>query len=244
MAAILNTAERVGAQTVVRVLPSPGLKRDVELRQADIRRALQPLDRSMAERERAAKAVAAVLAGWVGAKVTDPAAKVAAYIAVLGDLPCWVVEQVCLEVARGRIEGLSPDFPPSAARLHQLGEEVIARLRKEAADLEAVRSARLTAEPVPDPEARDRIAVKFKALHDELDQGGKAEFEARQRVKLELDKAAFTRAQERTRREYAELGQDMPSPLALSPTALKLMREVDAERHGETAIDQQGEDAA
>lgn len=244
VAAILNTADRVGTQTIVRRLPTPALKRQIEVRQADIKRALLPLDRSIAERDRAAKAIAAVLSGWVNAKVSDPAAKVAAYLAVLGDLPVWAVEEVCRDVARGHVSDIDPNFPPSAAKLHQLAEEVVYRLKEEAKNLEAVRTATLTAEPVPTPEERGRIAVRFQALHDELTEGTQAEFKARQRIKHELNREAFAQAQERTRREYAEMGQEMPSPLALSPTALKVMRDVDAERRGETALDRQGEDAA
>lgn len=217
--AILNTAERVGGATVVRTLPTPRLAAAIAQRQADVRRALAPLERSMAEKERAAKAVAAVLSGWVTAKVADPAAKVAAYIAVLGDLPCWVVEQVCRDVARGHVDGLDPDFPPSAARLHQLGEEVIGRLRKEAADLEVVRTATLTAEPAPSEEERGRIALGFQKLHEELRDGDKATFEARQRLSIERDKQVLAEGQARVRREYAAIGQEPPSPLALSITA-------------------------
>lgn len=219
IAVILNTAERVAGVTVVRQLPSPRLIADITVRQHDLRRALAPLERSVAEKERAAKAVAAVLSGWVMAKVADPAAKVSAYIAVLGDLPCWVVEQVCRDVARGHVDGLDPDFPPSAARLHQLGEDVIARLRKEAGDLAAVKDAKLTAEPAPGADERARIALGFQQLGEELKQGDKAAFEARQKLSLERDKEALAAGQERVRREYAAIGQEPPSPLALSVTA-------------------------
>jgi hypothetical protein len=224
---ILNTAECVNGQTVVRNLPSPMLKRDIEARQAELRRGLAPLDRSIAEKKRAAKAVAAVLSGWVNAKVADPAAKVSAYIAILGDLPCWVVEQICREVARGHVNGIDPDFPPSAARLHQLGEQVIARLRKEAVDLETVKNAKLSADPTP--EERKIVGLKFMELQEEM----AARTGLGNRVSdkpFVRDEKAFEAAQARVRREYAALGKEPPSPLALSPTALKAMRDVDAGR--------------
>lgn len=239
VAAILNTSDRVGDQTIARYLPSPALKRDIELRQSELRRSLAPLERSIAEKERAAKAVAAVLSGWVNAKVSDPAAKVSAYLAILGDLPCWVVEQVCREVARGHVDGLDPDFPPSAARLHQLGEDVIERLRREAAALDAVKNARLTPEAQPTEAERDRIRFGFQKLSEELQAAAPAGKPEAERQKI--DPAAFAKAQGRVRSEYAALGSTPPSPLALSPTALKVMRDIDAERNRALPMDEAAE---
>lgn len=54
---------------------------------------------------------------------------------------------------------------------------------------------------------------------------------------------ALARAQERVRREYAADGRTPPSPLALSPTALKAMARIDAERNG-TLIADRSEAAA
>lgn len=218
VASIMNTVERAGAEFVAKRLPSPELRKSIAMRLADVRRSLQPLERSIAEKERAARAVAAMLSGWVNARVADPAAKVSAYIATLGDLPCWAVEKVCAEVARGHVEELDPDFPPSAARLHQLGEVAIERLRKEANDLHAVSIAKLEATP-PTEEERQRIGAKLMDLKDELSSGDPAEHEARQRVKFEQNAAELSRQQARVRAEYAEQGLTPPSPLALSITA-------------------------
>lgn len=219
VASILNTVERIGQQVVARRLPSEQLRSAIKLRMADVRGALLPLERSIAEKERAARAVAAMLSGWVNARVADPAAKVSAYVATLGDLPCWAVEQVCAEVARGHVEGLDPDFPPSAARLHQLGEEAIERLRKEANDLHAVSVAKLEA-PAPTEDERKRIGARLMDLKEELDHGDPAEQQARQRVKFEQNAAELARQQARVRAEYIDAGLPPPaSPLALSITA-------------------------
>lgn len=218
VASIMNTVERVGAEFITKRLPSTELRGEIKLRLADVRRALLPLERSIAEKERAARAVAAMLSGWVNARVADPAAKVSAYIATLGDLPCWAVEQVCGEVARGYVEGLDPDFPPSAARLHQLGDTAVARLRKEANDLHAVNTATLEEVP-PTEDQRARIGVKFMELKAELSKGDPVEHEARQRVKFEQNKTEMELQQARVRAEYAEHGLNPPSPLALSMTA-------------------------
>lgn len=220
---ILNTVERVGAEFIAKRLPSPELRRAITVRLADVRRSLMPLERSIAEKERAARAVAAMLSGWVNARVADPAAKVSAYIATLGDLPCWAVEKVCAEVARGHVEGLDPDFPPSAARLHQLGEDAIARLRKEMGELHAVNIAKLEVAP-PTEEERQRIGVQLMELKEELESGDPSEQEARQRVRFEQNTAERQRQEFRVRAEYAAAGLAPPSsPLALSLTALRDM---------------------
>lgn len=229
VASIMNTIERVGAEFIAQRLPSTELRAEIKLRLADVRRALLPLERSIAEKERAARAVAAMLSGWVNARVADPAAKVSAYIATLGDLPCWAVEQVCGEVARGYVEGLDPDFPPSAARLHQLGNDAVARLRKEANDLHAVNTATLEQAP-PTEDQRARIGLKFMELKAELSQGDPVEHEARQRVKFEHNRDELELQQARVRAEYAACGQIPPSPLALSKTALRAMAQVDEAR--------------
>lgn len=238
VAAIMNTVTRIGQDFVATRLPSVELRSAIKLRLGDVHRALLPLDRSIAEKERAARAVAAMLSGWVNARVADPAAKVSAYIATLGDLPCWAVERVCAEVARGHVEGLDPDFPPSAARLHQLGEEAISRLRKEANDLHAVTVARLEA-PVPTEEERARLGAKLMDLKEELQTGGDDEHQARQRVKFEQNAAELARQQARVRAEYAAAGLPLPAnPLALSLTARRVIAQIDAERNRDLPADQ------
>lgn len=227
VASIMNTVERDGAEFIAKRLPSPELRKSIAVRLADVRRSLMPLERSIAEKQRAAVAVAAMLSGWVNARVADPAAKVSAYVATLGDLPCWAVEKVCAEVARGHVEGLDPDFPPSAARLHQLGEDAIERLRKEASDLHAVSTAKLSA-PEPTPEERQRIGTKLMDLKADLQTGGVEEDQARQRVRFTQNAAELARQQARVRAEYAEQGLEPPSPLALSITARRDMAERDA----------------
>jgi hypothetical protein len=222
VASIMNTVEKVGSGFVAKRLPSPELRSAIAVRLADVRRSLLPLERSMAEKQRAAVAVAAMLSGWINARVADPAQKVSAYIATLGDLPCWAVEKVCAEVARGHVEGLDPDFPPSAARLHQLGEDAIDRLRKEAGDLHAISMAKLEA-PAPSEEERKSIGVQLMSLKEELDHGTDADHTARQRVRFEQNAADLSRQQARVRAEYAEQGLVPPSPLALSITARRDM---------------------
>lgn len=57
------------------------------------------------------------------------------------------------------------------------------------------------------------------------------------RKDCKADQKALAAAQERVRREYAAIGKEPPSALALSPTALKAMHAVAAERNRETPAD-------
>ncbi|MGA7805445.1 hypothetical protein [Bradyrhizobium sp.] len=222
VAAILNSVERVDGQTVARQLPTPELRQAVAARIDGIRRTLSPLDRSTAEKERAARAIAAMLSGWINARVADPQAKVATYVTTLADLPCWAVQSVCADLARGRVEGVDPDYPPSAARLHQLVEKAIAPLRKEAYALDTVNALTLEAKQ-PMEQERKRIALQLLDLRDRLERGNEEEHQARQRVKFEQNAAALTAQRDRVGREYAAFGLVPPSPLALSMTARRDM---------------------
>lgn len=228
VASIMNTVEKVDGQFVGTRLPTPELCKSIDVRLRDVHRALLPLGRASAERERAARAVSAMLTGWINAKVSDPAAKVAGYITLLADLPCWVVEQVCYDAGTGRIEGLERAYPPSAAQLHALCEERLERLRKEAADLAAARSIKLVAH-VPDEEERIRIRTKLMDLSERLSQGDDKEVEARLRVKAEQNTAAAQAAQARVKAEYEAVGLEPPKDLrfALSLTARREMAERD-----------------
>lgn len=223
---IVNVVEMVDGQAVAPRVPSQQLRKLAAVRLADVRRALAPLGRAVAEKERAGRAVAAMLGGWINARAADPAAKVAAYVTALADLPCWAVEQVCQDVARGRVEGLDPAYPPSAAQLHQLCEEALRRLRKEAADLALMGSVKLL-EHQPSAEERVQLRTKLMGLRDRLDRGGEAEEAARLRVRTEHNAAELARQQDRVRAEYAAKGLTPPSPLALSITARKDMQERD-----------------
>jgi hypothetical protein len=224
VASIMNTVEKVDGQAVATRLPTPELRKSIIGRLADVRTALAPL-RGIAEKDRAARALVDMLRGWFNAKSDDPRAKVAGYITILQDLPCWVVEQVCQNVAAGRVEGLDRAYPPSAAQLHVLCEEALERLRKEQSDLLMASTVKLAAEPVPTEAERLRIGTKMVDLRDELEHGNADDVEARLLVKREQNNAELARQQSRVAAEYAAAGMAPPSPLALSLTARRDMQE-------------------
>lgn len=231
---ILNTLEYLDGHPVAESLPSPELRKEIALRLEDIRRALLPLGRAMAERELAERAVAALLQS-TNMRAADPRAKVAEYTAVLSDLPVWAVKQACHDFARGLVEGVNPDFPPTAARVHQHSEAVLAPLRKEAKRLETVRAVTLKANRRT-PEERQRMALNFLALKDELAREPEHVCAANE-VKRVMENQAARKAQQlRARKEWAEVGIAPPaSPLALSPTCLRDMALRDAAREPERA---------
>lgn len=239
VASILNGVEMVAGQAVARRLPTPELRGAIDVRLADVRRALAPLSRALAEKERAARAIADMLTGWINAKVADPRAKVAGYVAILADLPCWAVEQVCRDAGTGRIEGLDPAYPPSAAQLHVLCEELLARLRKEAADLITAGTVKLVAH-VPSEEERLRIGVKLVDLGAELKRSERGDEIEGLRVKAERNAGAMAEQQARVAAEYAAAGLAPPKDLrfSLSLTARKEMAEREAERNHSLPLDQ------
>lgn len=90
-------------------------------------------------------------------------------------------------------------------------------------------------------DVRDYIVNGFAELQAHL-RGDDDRAEIRNRIKLNTE--ARQRAQERTRKEYAELGMVPPSDIALSITALRVMADVDAERNRTLGVDQPAMEAA
>lgn len=166
VAVIHNTVEYLDGHPVADTLPTIELRLAIAHRLEAIRRALLPLDRAMAERERAARVVNTMLTCW-NLRQDIRETKAAMYVLALGDLPVWAVEQACQDVARGLVEGLDPDFPPSTARVHQLAEAVLAPLRKEAKRLDVAKMVTLKPHRQT-AEERQRIALKMIELKDEL----------------------------------------------------------------------------
>lgn len=236
VASIMNTVETVNGQAVARRLPSPELRQSISTRLAAVRNVLAPL-RGVVERERVGRAVAEMLTGWINAKVADPQAKVAGYVTLLADLPCWAIEQVCHDAGRGRIEGLETAYPPSAATLHVLVEERLERLRKEQHDLITAGAVKLAPDPMVSEAERLRIGTRLIDLRDELTHGSDAEVAARLLVKREQNAGELAKQQQRVAAEYAAAGLVTPSPLALSLTARKAMASMDAERRGNLPVD-------
>lgn len=129
-------------------------------------RALRPVHMSEQDKRSAGAAIASMLSAWIYSGKGDPRDTVAGYVTHLSDLPLFAIEDSCQQVAKGYVDGLSPDFPPSAARLHQLALDACALLKKEMVEIHEVLTAKAHHEPTE--QERERIAFGFQKLHEEL----------------------------------------------------------------------------
>ena len=160
----LSGADTHGAITVL--LPGkeldPGERRQIEAR-------LSTLSRSLAHRDNQeiAKAVAKLMASYSSARGSPDEARssVAAYVAVLADLPPWAVSEACQAWARGGYGATASAFAPSAAQLHEAADAIVRNYKREADDIERVLSARL--QPITQNE-RERVISGFKKLRADL----------------------------------------------------------------------------
>jgi len=162
--ATLSGAETHGAITVL----LPGKELDAGER-SQIEGRLSTLRRSLAHRDNQpiAKALAKLMASYSSARGSDDDARstIAAYVAVLGDLPPWAVEEACQAWVRGGYGATASAFVPSAAQLRDAASHIYAKFKNEADDLERVLSARMT--PITDAERR-RVSTGFDRLRADL----------------------------------------------------------------------------
>jgi len=92
-------------------------------------------------RARIAAAILDMLGGGYSALINLDKRKLATeYTIELEHLPAWAIERACLSARQGKIEGLSPDFPPTAPRLHQLVDAILDLVRVEQAQIVEVLS--------------------------------------------------------------------------------------------------------
>ena len=87
----------------------------------------------------------------------------------------------------------------------------------------------------------DRVVAGFADLLQRLEN---VDEDAEIRKRIRLNTEARERAINRVWKEYAEVGMEPPSELALSLTARRVMAEVDAERNRTLAVDQPITEAA
>lgn len=196
VAVFRNRLEQDRGETVIRGgLPTVEQRRTMQVRQEDLARALRPVRMNEQDRRKAGAAIASMLSAWIHTGRGDPKETVASFTAHLADLPLFAIEEACRKVSKGYVDGLSPDFPPSAARLHQLAMDACALLKQEMAQIHEVLAAKAYHEP-SDAE-RERIAVGFRGLADELagyeDAGRRAQREAAAKAMDEANRRVFER---------------------------------------------------
>lgn len=187
--------------------------------------ALRPASMSQVDKGRASKAITELLTGWIHAGKSDAKSTVSAYVMHLQDLPAFAIERACRDVAKGYVEGLNPDFPPSAPRLHQLGMDACRALREEFADIAGLLKAETRIEK-PSEEAKARVAALTEQVGRSLsvpDEQGEALIKRREESARRTREATH-RAIER---EYAANGEQPTyvGDLPISPTLQKLIAE-------------------
>lgn len=131
-----------------------------------LRKTLAPVN-SIAERDQIALALTRMFSRWTNTGAAQRTT-IAAYVTALAVYPVWAIIEAIEEVQRGAVDGLSPDFPPSAARLCQVTEAHLAPPREERSKIEAVLSARVDVAPPRDPDEVARLAAAMRATADDL----------------------------------------------------------------------------
>lgn len=211
-------------------------------RLATLRKVLAPTNAGT-ERQRIAEALSRMFSRFTNTgNVANPRATIAAYVSGLADLPTWAVLAGIADVERGAVEGLSPDFAPSAPRLHQIAESKLAELREEHRKVELVLTARVDADPVRTPEEIARAGERIRAMHAEarhvLQAGTEQEAAARAARSAEATVATIARTDAMIVAEYRAAGLD-PVMRGGRPVSLALARAVGARlrRPGEAPVD-------
>lgn len=188
-------------------------KATLQARQAECRRLLIPMS-AISDRERIGGLLAHLFSGYANTASLSPSQMIAAYISKLSELPAWSIEETIHDVERGRVDGLSPDFPPSAARLFQIADAKVAEIKTEKQKIDTIISARVATEkPGPSQEERERVAVKFKELKKQMDAAAydKHQAEKEKVARLESEKLKAQREEHARRMEYILQGFEPPT---------------------------------
>jgi hypothetical protein len=175
----------------------PSRERDaLKSRLVECRRAMMPMN-SISDREKIGLALTKLLSGFAHTGSMIPQITIAAYVSKLAELPAWAVEAAIADIDRGRVEGMSPDFPPSAARIFQLAEAKMSDVRSEQRRIEVVLNARVADGPARHPDEVRRVAESMKTfaadmaakIQPETDEQNQKRRENDQRTKERQDAA-------------------------------------------------------
>lgn len=119
------------------------------------------------ERERAAQAVAQMFLAFPSTRNIDAAAMVSAYVAGMQDLPLAAIVAACEDVAKGRVKGIDPDWPPTGPRLHAIAKKHTARPETERLRIQRALAGTVARAAVT-KEERERVGAKVRELADKL----------------------------------------------------------------------------
>lgn len=181
-------------------LPTTAMRKVLDDRRRTLHARLRPISMATADQERACKAIAGFLGGYLNVRLDNPAATTAGYVAHLGDQPLFAILAAIDDFKHRRVFDVNRDgeripftvdHAPSAYRL-------LDQVKKRAADVQgehhkvmkvlAVRHM-LDAPEVSEAE-RERVAAHMRGLADSLAMKAEAiHVEERKRIREEAQAA-------------------------------------------------------
>jgi hypothetical protein len=195
-------------------LPTVQERTRLHNRMRDLTALLRPASLSMAEREQVKAAVALMLSGWIlqQGRNINPDDVIGAYTTLLCDLPVWAVVKTCGEFARGEaievINGeerkLSPEFAPSAPRVHAVARRHIEDQIAEESRLRRILDCKRIAVSA-NPEVQARVARLFNQMADGM--RGRAEKDRAE------ERAAAAKGADEARDRAAKIREEADRPI-------------------------------
>lgn len=196
---------------------------------AVVRKLAQPA-RGISDREKIGAAIAEMLAGFMNARSSNPAATVAVYVRDLEQFPVWIVEEACREVRRGLVDGLNPDFPPSCPRMMQVCAAKMEPLRTEERSIKTLLTAPTEPPDTRTPEQIAHVAEGMRTLAERMkaaDPDNTAEIDRR---RSEATQRTIDTSRKMTLREYAAAGLDPVTGPTGQIISLGLARKIASEK--------------
>jgi hypothetical protein len=194
-----------GTRDTLPALPPPQLRGRMRARQLDLNTQLRPISMASAERDRAFKAISALLGGYLNIKSDNPQAVAAGYTAHLIEQPLFAILQACDDFKNRRVYDLNADgervpftidHAPSAFRLLDQVKKCAADMREEHYQIGRVLAVKqIATTPMISPDEQARVAAAMRLRSMELgsvaDAGHQADMTKTQREAQEArDRAA------------------------------------------------------
>src|ERR1700675_4849793 len=190
--AINRHSRQISHKGNIPTLPAPVPAEDklaMISRLAECHKLMMPLNAN--ERAPLALALSLMFAGFNDHRAMDVEMIVTSYIRAFSTLPFWSVERAIFDIERGRVEGLSPDFRPTAARIFQVAEAKLAEIRAEKARIETILGAQVEDVPICDPAEVLRVEAKMKTFAAEFARQTEAQRETDDRKQKESAQRAL-----------------------------------------------------
>jgi hypothetical protein len=179
------------------------------------------------ERASLALALSRMLSGFKDPQ-TNVEMIITAYVESLSDLPFWAVEASIMDIRRGRVTGLSPEFAPTIARVYQLTETKLEGIRVEKARIERILNARVDGIRSPDSQETLRVAAKIKTFAADFASKTEEHGEKIDQKRKEREQRASERCHAMILAEYQAHGLQ-PIYVNGNPMSLSLARNIRAD---------------